>query len=177
MHETTERVLEELERGRLTRREAVGRIVALAAASFAAPAHATLRDSPPAPAASDSVAPTFRSIGLNHVALRVTDIERSSAFYERHLGLERLSRGPSSAFLAAGTNHFVALFRADLAGLDHHCYTIEDYDPAAVVERLRAVGLTPRRADDRVYFDDPDGLEVQLASRWGDYPGRRPGRG
>ena len=31
--------------------------------------------------------------------------------------------------------------------------------------RLKAAGLTPRRRSDRVYFDDPDGLEVQVAAR------------
>ena len=31
--------------------------------------------------------------------------------------------------------------------------------------RREAVGLEPRRTHDRVYFDDPDGLEVQFTAR------------
>jgi hypothetical protein len=39
---------------------------------------------------------------------------------------------------------------------------------------LKEQGLSPRRTEHRLYFDDPDGLEVQIASEWGDYPGPRP---
>jgi hypothetical protein len=33
------------------------------------------------------------------------------------------------------------------------------------VEKLKAVGLKPRREDNRVYFPDPDGIEVQVEGR------------
>jgi catechol 2,3-dioxygenase-like lactoylglutathione lyase family enzyme len=31
----------------------------------------------------------MRSMRLNHVALTVSDVDRSAAFYERHFGFER----------------------------------------------------------------------------------------
>lgn len=165
MHEMADRIVGAVESGRLSRREAVGKLVALAAATFAAG---------PARAESPPDRPSFRSVGLNHVALRVTDVERSSAFYREHLGLTPLQgTGPERRFLGAGRNHFVALFRSSKPGLDHYCYTIDDYDAGAVADRLESLGLSPRRTQNRVYFDDPDGIEVQLASEWGDYPGPR----
>jgi catechol 2,3-dioxygenase-like lactoylglutathione lyase family enzyme len=54
---------------------------------------------------------------------------------------------------------------ARMLGMDHYCYSVEDYAADDAVKRLEAAGLKPRRQDDRVYFDDPDGLEVQVASR------------
>jgi len=57
------------------------------------------------------------------------------------------------------------LFHSQKAGLDHYCYTIDDYEPGPVVKRLDAAGLKPERHGDRVYFPDPDGLTVQLAGR------------
>jgi catechol 2,3-dioxygenase-like lactoylglutathione lyase family enzyme len=150
--------------GRLSRRQllaGLGTVVA-AAASAGLPARAQ------APAS------TFRSQGLNHIALRVTDIARSRDFYIRHFGVRVLSQGSRNCFLGVGANNFVALFKAETAGLDHYCYTIADYDPDACMRILKEQGLSPRRTEDRLYFDDPDGLEVQIASEWGDYPGPRP---
>ena len=116
---------------------------------------------------------TFRSQGLNHIALRVPDIDRSRDFYMKHFGATVLRQGSRNCFLAVGGNNFVALFRGDTPGMAHYCYTIADYDPTACVRTLEAEGLKPRRVEDRVYFDDPDGLEVQISSEWGDYPGPR----
>ncbi len=43
---------------------------------------------------------------------------------------------------------------------------IEDYEVDRVMDELRREGLEPRRTagTNRVYFDDPDGIEVQLAA-------------
>ena len=102
---------------------------------------------------------------MNHLALRVTDIDRSAEFYQRHLGLEVTSRSRSSCFLRCTDRDFLALFRSDEAGMDHYCYSVEGYTASGAVEKLEAVGLKPRRREQRVYFDDPDGLEVQVAAK------------
>lgn len=158
MLQEAERLVDDVQSGRLSRREAVGRILALTGLALAGSARAQSGKG------TQEKAPTFRSVGLNHIALRVTDIARSRAFYERHLGLSLLRESDSNCFLAAGKNHFVALFRGDRAGMDHYCYTVDGYEAGAVVEKLRAVGLEPERQENRVYFDDPDGLVVQVAA-------------
>jgi catechol 2,3-dioxygenase-like lactoylglutathione lyase family enzyme len=156
------RVVDEYDSGRLTRRQLVAHLTFLAAAAATAPALAQSAISggaPPPPPPS-----TFQALDLNHIALRVTDIGRSVEFYRRHLGLAEASRSDSSAFLRCGARGFVALFRSEQAAMDHYCYSIEEYDPARAVATLEAAGLAARRRGDRVYFDDPDGLEVQVAS-------------
>ena len=165
MSEVVEQVISGLEQGRLTRRQAVASLTGLLAAALGAPRGW---------ASENARAETFRSVGLNHVALRVPDIDRSIAFYGQHLGLGVLRKGPSNAFLSCGGNNFLALFRSDKAGLDHFCFTIDDYDASRTVKRLEAAGLTNERHEDRVYFEDPDGITVQLSGEWNDYPGGRP---
>ena len=113
-------------------------------------------------------------MGLNHVALRVTDLSRSIKFYKQHLGLVVRREHSSNAFLSCGGNNFLALFRANEAGLDHFCFTIPDYDASSTVKRLNAAGLDNERHDDRVYFEDPDSIALQLSGEWDDYPGGRP---
>ena len=40
---------------------------------------------------------------------------------------------------------------------------LANYDPADAVARLKTAGLAPKRRGGRVYFDDPDGIECQVA--------------
>jgi catechol 2,3-dioxygenase-like lactoylglutathione lyase family enzyme len=152
MHVHIDRLLAEYERGHLTRRQ-----LCLGLAAICCPAATAA----PQPAA----APTFKATELNHIALRVAQIARSRAFYERHLGVSLMGEATQrSAFLRCGP-HFVALF-ADRgpAGLDHFCFTLPEYEPGAAVRALESAGLAPQRREDRVYFKDPDGIELQVAA-------------
>ena len=112
----------------------------------------------PAPATS-----TFKGTGINHVALRVTDIDRSRDFYQEHFGLPVVRQSASNCFLGLGKN-FLALFKAEEPGLDHYCCSIESYDPAAVLAKLEPLNLNARQHGDRVYFDAPDGITIQVSS-------------
>lgn len=165
MQDVVETVIENLEQGKLTRRQAVAGLTALVAAALGAPRSL----------GAEAGSSTFRAVGLNHLALRVTDLERSMAFYRKHLGLGVLRSGSRNAFLSCGGNNFLALFKAQTAGIDHYCFTVPDYDAGATVKTLEGAGLSPQRHEDRVYFDDPDGITVQLSGEWDDYPGERPG--
>jgi catechol-2,3-dioxygenase len=156
MKESIERTLDALQTGKISRREAVFRLGAVALAVAGAKQVSS--------AGSDESPSTFGAVGLNHLALRVTDIDRSRDFYSRHLGLSVVSESETNCFLGCGKN-FVALFRADEPGMDHYCYTVPDYSAGEVVETLTAAGLGPERHSNRVYFDDPDGLTVQLAGK------------
>ncbi len=147
-----ERLLNRYEAGGLTRRELVQGLTALGLGTAGGAARA------------QSTPSTFRAAGLNHSALDVTDIPRARDFYVRHLGLEVTSESARSCFLRCGEGDFVALFRADKSGLSHYCYSIPGYTVEKAAEALRAVGIEPRVRGQRIYFDDADGLEVQLAA-------------
>lgn len=157
MESAISRLIEDFETGKLTRRQLVARLAGLAAIGAAMSE----------PAAAETAPATFQALGLNHIALSATDVERSRDFYVQHLGLQVTSeRLPYNCFLSCGPD-FVALFRADRGALHHYCYSIPDYDQQDAAERLRAVGLEPSLQGNRIYFPDPDGLTVQLASPTG----------
>lgn len=154
MDSTIEQFLSDFERGRLTRRQLVKHIAGLA--SVAAVAGTVT----PAAAAESG---TFTSTGLNHIALNVPEITVSRDFYVKHLGMNVTREGRSNCFMTCG-NNFVALFKSSQSGMNHYCYSVKDYDVSEAEEKLKAEGLNPRREGNRIYFPDPHGLTVQLAS-------------
>jgi len=142
--------------GRISRRDLITRLMGLgaAAAGMGAGARSAL--------AQQGDPHTFHARSVDHVALRVTDIPRSRDWYSRHLGLTVASESETSCFLDCGDD-FLALFRGDTPGLDHFSFAIPNYSQDDAARRLRAAGLTPKLRGGRTYFDDPDGIEVQVS--------------
>ncbi len=146
MQDRIEKLVRAYEKGGLTRRQLVVGLTALVSGTAAAPSPST-----------------FTATGLNHVALAVTDVARSRDFYTNLLGMRVNRENDGSCFLTFGDN-FVALFRRAQAGMDHYCYSVEGYDAHTAALKLREQNLKSRVTGDRIYFDDPDGLTVQLAA-------------
>lgn len=154
MESTIDAFVKDFEQGKMTRRQLV-KLVAGAAATMALVGRSTS-----AIAAESS---TFTATGVNHIALNVPDIDVSRDFYVKHLGMEVSRQGSNNCFMNCG-NNFVALFKSPTPGMNHYCYSVKNYDVRDAEEKLKAAGLKPRVAGNRIYFPDPHGLEVQLAS-------------
>jgi catechol 2,3-dioxygenase-like lactoylglutathione lyase family enzyme len=150
-----ETLVEDFERGLLSRRQLASRLLGLGAA---------LGVMARVGQASESQSNTFQATGLSHVALNVSSVPRSRDFYIKHLGLKVIREdGEDNCFLGNGDNFFLTLFKGERPGLNHYCYAIRDYAVEKAEEKLKAAGLKPRREGDRIYFPDPDGIEVQVA--------------
>lgn len=154
MESTVNRLVEDFERGKLTRRELVKHVAGVAAAM------ALVGNTPKVQAAESS---TFKATGVNHIALNTPDIAVSRDFYVKHLGMKVVRDSSSNCFMTCNKN-FVALFKSPTPGMNHYCYSVENYNVKDAEEKLTAEGLKPRREGDRIYFQDPHGLTVQLAS-------------
>jgi catechol 2,3-dioxygenase-like lactoylglutathione lyase family enzyme len=148
-------LLGEYESGRFTRRDLVTHLAALAGAAALGGSVASAQEA----------APTFKATGLNHIALRVPNVQRSRDFYVKHLGMSVTRDSATSCFMTCNDN-FVALFQGDEPRMDHYCYSVENYDVKDAVAKLEAEGLSPSNpgSSSRVYFKDPDGLTVQLSA-------------
>ena len=150
-----ETLVEDFERGQLSRRQLVSRLMGLGAALSMMPRVAE---------ASQGEGSTFQATGLDHVAINVSSVPRSRDFYIKHLGLKVIrDGGEDNCFLGAGDDFFLTLFKGDKPGLNHYCYAIRGYNVDQAEEKLKAAGLKPRREDNRLYFPDVDGIEVQIA--------------
>lgn len=144
------RMLENYETGQISRRQLVQGLALMAAGG-----HLT--------GSSSSV---FQGVEVNHVALDVTDVQRSRNFYQKLLGLPVVRESRSNCFLGLKQN-FLALFQAESAAMNHYCIGIRDYDIDKVTAELQRRELQPHRpaGTKRVYFKDPDGLTVQLSAQ------------
>ena len=105
----------------------------------------------------------LHAVDVNHIALRVSDIGRSVEWYQALMGLNVIRRGPTNAFLGLGGN-FLALFQhRSGGGVDHFCFSVEDYEPDGVKAKLASHGIDSTRREDRIYFKDVNGLTVQVS--------------
>ena len=153
------KLINDFEHGRMSRRQLIAHLTGMFAATLGATiAFADQQTQLSAPSPADST-PTFDATDLNHIALSVSDVQRSAKWYQKHLGLKATGQ---EGFLTTGKG-WLALFKGEKPGLHHYCYSIANYDPADAVAKLKAAGLAPKRRGGRVYFDDPDGIECQVA--------------
>jgi catechol 2,3-dioxygenase-like lactoylglutathione lyase family enzyme len=119
---------------------------------------------------------------LDHVGLKVADMDKSLRFYCDGLGLELLRRsdkgpGIASAVLRVGMQEmnlfsnpgFAAGAGADdPAGLDHFCLEVESASIDDLVAALARAGIAvakpPVKRSDGIslFVSDPDGCRVEL---------------
>ena len=128
----------------------------------------------------------IRLKGLDHVVLRVADVDRAIAFYRDVLGcrLERRSDEYGLFQLRAGD---ALIDVVDIDGkigkaggrapggegrnLEHFCLNVDPFDEAAITAHLEAHGVAPGEVAERygadgfgpsMYISDPDGNTVEL---------------
>ncbi len=147
-----ENLLSCYERGAMSRRQLVAALAALAAPAAA-------------PVASPARAP-LRAATLNHVTLAVSDVERSRHFYGELLAMPVVSRQANGVNLGAGPASFVGLYDIPSPRIHHYCLGVDNFDADSTLETLEKKGIQARiRLRDDVkelYFQDPDGIQVQL---------------
>ena len=128
----------------------------------------------------------FRILGLDHIVLRVRDLDAALRFYQGALGCspERRLAALGLVQLRAGAS-LIDLVpidsplgkagggspAADGKNVDHFCLRIDPFDAAALAAHLRSHGIEPGEVGTRygadgngpsMYVRDPDGNVVEL---------------
>jgi catechol-2,3-dioxygenase len=124
----------------------------------------------------------LRPKALDHLALKVTDMDKTLHFYHQVLGLELLrtsgpnAEGGRSAVLQAGGQKIDMFSRPDFVsadkdkpvGMDHLCLIMETASVEDLIAHLQQDeveifwGPVTRHSSTSVYVYDPDGVHVEL---------------
>ena len=153
MIETIERMLGDLECGKLTRRQFAVSLATLAAGAFAAPGALA---SPPA---------GFRAVSLNHVTVRVPNLHRTSQFYQEFFGMRLRQQSATVHILAVGDSFFgIEQGESQTPTVDHYDFGIANFNADQVRARLSELNLTfsDKTSKESFKFYDPDGFQVQV---------------
>jgi catechol 2,3-dioxygenase-like lactoylglutathione lyase family enzyme len=155
MIEAIEKMLTDLERGKLTRRQFTASLAALAAGTFAAPG-----------ALAAPTAPTgFRAVSLNHVTVKVPDLHRTSQFYQEFFGMPLRQQAPTVHILGVGQSFFgIMQGEGQPAVVDHYDFGIADFNADDIRARLSDLHLnfSDKTSKESFKFYDPDGFHVQV---------------
>lgn len=113
--------------------------------------------------------------GIDHLVLRVRDMERMVRFYCDVLGAEHVAYRPAfdMTHLRAGRSmiDLVAGEAGEGRNMDHFCLRIEPFDEAAIVAHLKAHRVALGKITTRfgaegngvsIYLTDPEGNQVEL---------------
>lgn len=123
---------------------------------------------------------------IDHIVLRVTDLERMVQFYtgvlgcpierrQDEIGLVQLRAGRSLLDLVPVNGKLGRMGGAapgkEGRNLDHFCFRVEDFDEAAIRAELAAAGVQAGPVESRygaegegpsIYLEDPEGNTVEL---------------
>ena len=137
------------ERGRLSRRELIQALTAVAAT-----------------VGSTASAAALTAGSINHTSVLVSDMARSIDFYNRVFGLSVLNEDKPNKISRLGISGkvLVSLRVEPPPGLvDHFAIGVENFNKDAVTKTLQGMGLTPREnLEFGFHVKDPDGANVQI---------------
>lgn len=158
-----ERLVEDFEARRISRRDLVASLAVLMAGGSAAKAQT----------AAPQVSQVAQGRSINHVSLAVTDVERSAQFYSTLLGLKVLSRPGNGGINMGLGSGFLGVYKlANPGTVNHCCIGVDNFDADAMAAKLKEMGIqatvdrNPRNSTTgaaQLYFVDPDKTRVQLS--------------
>jgi catechol 2,3-dioxygenase-like lactoylglutathione lyase family enzyme len=143
-----EKLLNDFERGGLTRRQLASALAALVSGA----AHAAPKEE------------ELKAVTLNHVSVRVADVHKTSKFYQDFFGMTLKQHSEKTHILGVGKSFFGIEQKGSAAELDHYDLGIAAFDADKVLAKLKTRNLKvePGGTKESFKFWDPDGFLVQL---------------
>jgi catechol 2,3-dioxygenase-like lactoylglutathione lyase family enzyme len=148
MTDTISRLLEAYEKGKVSRRSLIQTLALLAASSTAVEAAG------------------FQGNSVNHISLQVSNLQRSTDFYQRVLACTVNKRDGNNQ-LVFGKNFLVLREGKPAAKVDHFAIGVDNFNKESVTADLKSRGATPidqQGGGFGFHVLDPDGFPVQISA-------------
>jgi catechol 2,3-dioxygenase-like lactoylglutathione lyase family enzyme len=147
MIRTIETLINRFECGTLNRRQLALSLAALLGSAKAAPKDAELK-----------------AVSINHVTVRVPDLQRTSRFYQEFFGMPLKQQSATTHILGVGSCFFgIEQGDGKAATVDHYDFGISAFNAEEARAKLKNRGLKfDGNSRESFKFHDPDGFLVQL---------------
>lgn len=153
------KLLDDFDRGKMTRRQLIKSLGAVAAvAAGTTPAFG-------------AHAKGFRAVAVNHISYQVNDYAKTRDFYSNLFGMKVVGDNGSQCNLILGDTNTFLIPRNAPAGItppriDHVAYTIEKWDTNSVQAELERRGLNPQAdTENSFHVKDPNGFDLQISGK------------
>ncbi len=144
------------EKGSLSRRNLVQSLALLAAGA----------GTPTIAAAQANI--DFRNASIDHVSIRVADLDRSMKFYQNMFGFRMVNEDKAQHIVRLGNSKvLVSLNDSKPAGtIDHFSIGVPRFDAKTAAGYFTQRGAMPLQGDYAgFHVKDPDGVNVQISQR------------
>jgi catechol 2,3-dioxygenase-like lactoylglutathione lyase family enzyme len=107
----------------------------------------------------------FQGNSINHVSLYVSDLQKSSDFYQRVLGCTVKKREGNNQVMF-GKNFLILRPGKPPGKVDHLAIGVDNFNQDSVAADLKARGIAPLNEKGGAGFHvvDPDGMPLQITS-------------
>jgi catechol 2,3-dioxygenase-like lactoylglutathione lyase family enzyme len=148
MKGTISKLLEAYENGKMSRRDLVQGLALLAAG------------------AGTASAAGFQGNSVNHISLYVSNLQRSTDFYQKVFGCT-VNKREGNNQLVFGKNFLVLRPGNPAAKVDHFAIGVDNFKKESVAADLKSRGATPidqQGGNFGFHVVDPDGYPVQISA-------------
>jgi catechol 2,3-dioxygenase-like lactoylglutathione lyase family enzyme len=148
MTSTISRLLQSYENGKMSRRDLVQGLALLAVT------------------AETASAAGFEGNGVNHVSLQVSNLQRSTDFYQKAFNC-KVNKREGNNQLVFGKGFLVLREGKPPAKVDHFAIGVDNFKKETVTADLKARGVTPidqQGGGFGFHVVDPDGYPVQISA-------------
>lgn len=114
---------------------------------------------------SSNEATVCKAVTVNHIAISVSDLQRSRQWYCSMFGLTVIQESEQSVLLRFGDSMLVLRPDHEPGTISHFMFGIDRFDAARLEASLVAQGLEPQKDSDSFHVRDPDGLNVQVGDK------------
>ena len=153
------KLLDDFERGGMTRRQLIKSLSVVAAVASGAPA-----------VAAESKK-GFKAVAVNHISYQVSDYAKTRDFYADLLGMKVAGDTGTQCQLILGESNTFVIPRNAPQGttpprIDHIAYTIETWNKNEVKAELERRGLDPKEdTENSFHVKDPNGFDLQISGK------------
>lgn len=151
------KLIQEFEKGKMTRRQLIKSLAVSVTAATAGSAVSSLAAEPKG----------FKAVTVNHISYQVADYAKTRDFYADLFGMKISHDDGKQCLLEFGDTFLIPRNHpSNTPRIDHVAYTIDNWDKNAVEAELKRRGLQPKPdTENSFHVEDPNGFDLQISGK------------